>query len=173
MQPFESSGNWEGEAPLPAGIRIREASPDDVPELAAFLAALFSQERDFRSDREKQSRGLRLILDQPHVGRILVILREGVVAGMVNLLFTVSTAEGGPAIVLEDMFIRRDLRGQGLGSLLLRHAINFARREGFLRITLLTDAGPNPAREFYLRHGFAPSEMVPLRLHLGAPPANG
>lgn len=161
-QPGESSG-----------IRIREATAGDLPELTAFLTALFSQERDFKPDQEKQRRGLRLILERPHAGRIFVILHEGELAGMVNLLFTVSTAEGGDAIWLEDLFIRSDFRGQGLGSLLLRHAIEFAEREGFARLTLLTDGGLNPAREFYLRHGFAPSEMVPLRLHLGTPSSRG
>lgn len=173
MQSSESSGSREGRAGLPVGIHIREATTADLPELAAFLTALFSQERDFKPDEEKQRRGLQLILERPHAGRTFVILHGSTLAGMVNLLFTVSTAEGGDAIWLEDMFVRSEYRGQGLGSLLLRHAIEFAQREGFLRLTLLTDRGPNPAREFYLRHGFAPSEMVPLRLHLATQAARG
>ena len=173
MQSSESSGSRERGAGLPAGVHIREATTADLPELAAFLTALFSQERDFKPDEEKQLRGLRLILERPHAGRIFVILHQSRLAGMVNLLFTVSTAEGGDVIWLEDLYVRSELRGQGFGSKLLRHAIEFAQREGFLRLTLLTDGGPNPAREFYLRHGFAPSQMVPLRRQLGAQAAGG
>ena len=58
---------------------------------------------------------------------------------MINLLFTISTAEGGFVMVLEDLVIHDAFRGQGYGSKLLEYAINFAKQKNFLRITLLTD----------------------------------
>lgn len=151
-------------------FRIDTATPEDIPQLTTFLKALFTQERDFVPDGENQARGLQFIIERPQQGRIFVIRKRGELIGMVNLLFTISTAEGGLAVILEDMFIRSEFRGLGLGSRLLRHAIEFARREGYARITLLTDAGENPAYRFYLRHGFAASHMVPMRLHLHTMP---
>ena len=55
-------------------------------------------------------------------------------------------------------------RGDGLGSRLLQHAIDYARAHGFSRITLLTDRANSGAIRFYGRHGFAESEMTALRL---------
>jgi GNAT superfamily N-acetyltransferase len=64
------------------------------------------------------------------------------------------------------MVVQPDRRGSGLGSRLLTHAITYARSCGFVRITLLTDRVNGGAIRFYGRHGFQPSEMTALRLHL-------
>jgi len=72
-------------------------------------------------------------------------------------------------VTLEDIVVHREHRGQGYGSDLLRHTIDFARKKNFLRITLLTDR-PARARQFYLKHGFVESGMVPMRLILASEP---
>jgi GNAT superfamily N-acetyltransferase len=82
------------------------------------------------------------------------------------LLFTVSTAEGGPVCWLEDMVVRPDRRGSGLGSRLLGHALGYARAHDFSRITLLTDRDNEGAIRFYQRQGFQRSAMTVLRLSL-------
>jgi len=146
-------------------LLIEPATLDDLPQLADLLYDLFSQEADFIPNREKQLRGLRLILEQPSRGRIFV-LRNGVrIIGMINLLITISTAEGGFVLILEDLVVHRDHRGQGYGGRLLTHALAYAREKGFLRVTLLTDKMENQARAFYERHGFHQSDMVPMRYY--------
>ena len=127
---------------------------------------LFEQEADFRADQTKQEQELRLIVESPHVGTVLAARDDGAVVGMVSLLFAVSTAEGDPACWLEDMVVRPDRRGGGLGSRLLIAAIEYAQARGFVRVTLLTDRGNEGAKRFHARHGFTESEMVALRLHL-------
>ena len=84
---------------------------------------------------------------------------------MINLLITISTAEGGFVLILEDLVIHRDHRGQGYGGRLLAHALAYAGDKGFLRVTLLTDRLENQARLFYERHGFKQSGMVPMRYY--------
>jgi GNAT superfamily N-acetyltransferase len=84
------------------------------------------------------------------------------IIGMINLLITISTAEGGFVLVLEDLVVNREHRGNGYGSRLLQHAIGFAREKKFLRITLLTDNSADTPG-FYLKHGFVESEMKPMR----------
>ena len=69
---------------------IDPANLSDVPQLADLLNLLFTQEADFAPDREKQRRGLRLIIESPHVGMILVAREGDHVIGMVSLLFTIS-----------------------------------------------------------------------------------
>ena len=145
---------------------ITSATPDDIPGLCELLAILFAQEADFRPDAAKQSAALREIIAHPDTGCILVLRNGGDIVGMVNLLFTVSTACGGKVAILEDMVVLPALRGGGLGSELLQAAIELARREGCLRITLLTDRTNDAAVRFYRRHGFGLSEMMPLRMAL-------
>jgi len=144
-------------------LRIESATLDDLPELADLLFDLFSEEADFTPDREKQLRGLRLILEQPSRGRIFVLRGPQRIIGMINLLITISTAEGGFVLLLEDLVIHRDHRGQGYGTRLLEHAEEFAKSKNFVRITLLTDLPNEIVKRFYLRHGFVESGMIPMR----------
>ena len=145
---------------------VSPATEADLPALCELLGLLFVQEAEFRPDRERQLAGLRSILSRPEAGQILV-LREGPgVVGMVSLLFMPSTALGGRAAVLEDMVIRPNARGRGAGSRLLQAAVEFAQSAGCRRITLLTDANNAAAQQFYGRHGFRRSAMIPMRLML-------
>ncbi len=145
-------------------LRIEPATLDDLPMLADLLHELFTMESDFVPDRDKQVRGLKLILEDPSRGRIFVLRNDHLIIGMINLLITISTAEGGFVMLLEDLVIHEDHRGQGLGSKLLDHAVNFAREKKFLRITLLTDRDDQGPIDFYTHRGFAISNMQPLRM---------
>ena|ERR1700719_4505820 len=147
-------------------VVIEPATEADLDELSDLVGELFAQESDFRPNKDKQLRGLRLIFEQPNRGRVFVLRRDGAIVGMINLLFTISTAEGGFVILLEDLVIHKEYQGHGYGSKLLEHAIEFARQKNFLRITLLTDRPENVAQEFFRRHGFHESTMIPMRLLL-------
>jgi GNAT superfamily N-acetyltransferase len=145
-------------------VVIEPATEADLDELSEMLGDLFAQEGDFRPDKERQLRGLRLIFEQPSRGRVFVLRRNGAIVGMINLLFTISTAEGGFVILLEDLVVHKKYQGKGYGSRLLQHAMDFAKQKNFLRITLLTDRPENLAQEFFRHHGFVESSMIPMRL---------
>jgi GNAT superfamily N-acetyltransferase len=147
-------------------MEITCATNDDIPQLCELLNLLFSQEAEFRPDRRLQAAGLRQIIDFPERGQILVLRDGASIIGVVNLLFTVSTALGGRVAILEDMVIRPQYRGSGAGHRLLEAAIGVVKSSGCRRITLLTDATNESAQRFYGRHGFSISEMVPMRLVL-------
>jgi N-acetylglutamate synthase-like GNAT family acetyltransferase len=121
-------------------VVIEPATEADLDELSQLLGELFAQEGDFRPDKDKQLRGL------------------------INLLFTISTAEGGFVMLLEDLVVHTQYQGQGYGNKLLEHAIDFAKKKNFLRITLLTDRPENAAQAFFRKHGFIDSSMIPMRL---------
>ncbi|HEV7406018.1 MAG TPA: GNAT family N-acetyltransferase [Chthoniobacteraceae bacterium] len=145
---------------------IEQATLEDLPQLTDLLHDLFSMEGDFTPDRAKQMRGLRLILEQPSRGRIFVLRHNGQILGMINLLFTISTAEGGFVILLEDVVVHRDFRGQQFGEKLLNYAVEYGRKKDFQRITLLTDRLNEDGQRFFKQHGFFISKMLPMRLVL-------
>lgn len=148
---------------MSAAPRIRPARRRDLPALVGLLDQLFAQEAEFRPEPELQRRGLAMILADKRRGRILVLEEDGAVAAMVNLLESVSTALGGKVLTLEDVVVDKARRGRGLGSRLVAHALDWARAEGYLRVTLLTDRDNAGAIAFYRGLGFAESTMVPLR----------
>lgn len=145
---------------------IRTAVLADIPALCSLLDQLFAQEAEFSPDRAAQERGLSEIIRNAARGEILVACEFGRIIGMVNLLYTVSTALGAPVALLEDMVVDTAARDRGLGTQLLEAAIATAKSRGCRRITLLTDADNADAQRFYARQGFARSSMIPLRLPL-------
>ncbi len=149
-------------------IAIDFATAADLEALADLLAELFALESDFRPERDKQLRGLRLILDNPQIGRLFVLRVDQQVAAMANALVTISTAEGGPVLLLEDVIVKAALRGGGLGRRLVEHVCEWAAGAGMARVTLLADRDNAAALAFYERLGFAPSAMRVLRRQLDA-----
>jgi GNAT superfamily N-acetyltransferase len=145
---------------------VTRATREDIPALVRLLGLLFEQEAEFEPDVRKQERGLGLLLDSPGSAAIFVARDGDEVVGMMTLLFTFSTVEGGRACWLEDMIVEPGHQGAGVGSELIAHAIEYARARGVLRITLLTDPDNEGAIRFYEHHGFEHSGMRPLRLNL-------
>lgn len=150
-------------------VEISQAEYRDLDQLADLLAELFTLENDFCPDREKQLRGLRLILDNPSLGRLFVLRHQDRVAGMANVLITLSTAEGCRVAVLEDVIVRDEYRGKGLGRRLVEHVLAWAKTDGMTRVTLLADRDNKAALDFYRKLGFEHSHMVVLRRRLTSP----
>lgn len=144
-------------------VRIDFAAAEDLEALADLLAELFALESDFAPDRARQLCGLRMILDAPQTGRLFALRVDGKVAGMANALITVSTAEGRPVILLEDVIVGAAWRGRGLGRRLVERVLEWAAAAGMARVTLLADKQNAPALGFYETLGFAPSAMTVLR----------
>lgn len=148
-------------------VRIRPAREADVEAMARLLGRLFAQEAEFKADAAAQRRGLRLILRHPSRGSLLVADAGGRVVGMVSLLASVSTALGAPVAWLEDLVVDPASRGRGLGRSLLGAALALARRRGWKRVSLLTDADNARAQALYRSHGFESSPMRPYRRRVG------
>ncbi|HYX66314.1 MAG TPA: GNAT family N-acetyltransferase [Burkholderiales bacterium] len=142
------------------------AARSDIPRLVELLGQLFSQEREFSPDPEKQRDALEAILADRSRGRIFVAREGSELVGMASLLYTVSTAEGGKAALFEDLIVDPKHRRKGIGSKLINYVIQQARAEGVLRITLLTDLENDTALGLYRKLGFVDSPMQPMRLHL-------
>lgn len=147
-------------------MSVEPAALADIPALADLLTVLFTQEVEFVPDRAAQIRGLTRIVENPEIGCILVARQQDKIAGMVNLLYTVSTALGERVAILEDMVVSPSARGGGIGTQLLQAAIGHARSVGCKRITLLADQSNEIAQQFYAKQGFGVSSMVPMRLAL-------
>ena len=142
------------------------ATMKDLPRLVELLGILFESEAEFARNPEKQRAGLHAILAEPSKGRVFVAREGREVVAMASLLYTVSTAEGGTAAWFEDLVVAPEQRKRGIGEALLKHVVAEARKEGVLRLTLLTDMQNERAQAMYRRVGFVGSPMKPMRLKL-------
>ncbi|MCK9388245.1 MAG: GNAT family N-acetyltransferase [Sulfuritalea sp.] len=147
-------------------ILIEFAGADDIEAMADLLYELFTLESDFQPQRAKQLAALRWILDHPAHGRLFVARDGGQVVGMANALVSVSTAEGGPVLILEDVILAASHRGGGHGRQLVEHVLAWAKNEGMPRVTLLADQDNAAALDFYEQLGFEKSAMVVRRKRL-------
>ena len=147
-------------------MKLIKATHSDISELVELLSSLFEQEAEFEPNSEIQSKALSKIILDPKIGIILIAKDDDKILGMVNLLFTESTALGSKVALLEDMVILSSSRGEGIGSQLIDYAISEAKKVGCKRITLLTDIENTKAQSFYQKKGFVKSKMTPYRLLL-------
>ena len=150
---------------IPPGlsVRVEPATIEDLPAVTGLVMELLGIQNDFTPDQAAQQKGIRLILEEPSRGRIFVLRNDDRIIGMVNLLFTISTAVGGFVILMEDLIVHPEHRGQGYGSLLVEHVLEFAKQKNFRRITLLTDKLSSQSQAFFKRHGFEFSHLIPMR----------
>ncbi len=144
-------------------MNIDFGAASDLPQMAVLLEELFTLESDFHPDRDKQLQGLTLILENPACGQLFVLRDGAQIVGMANALITVSTAEGGRVLLLEDVIVRSEYRGRGFGRQLVNHVLDWAREQKMTRVTLLADCDNRAALNFYGKLGFEPSHMTVLR----------
>ncbi len=147
-------------------VTITPASEADIPELIELLGVLFSIEQDFAPDTDKQRRGLAALLASPG-GHIAIARDEAAHAvGMATAQLVISTAEGAPSAWIEDVVVREDWRGRGLGRTLLDAVVAWARSQGAVRAQLLVDLDNAPALAFYDRLAWQPTRLGARRLML-------
>lgn len=142
-------------------IKARKAKSEDVPAMAGLLAGLFTIEKDFRPDAEKQAKALAMLL----VGNQKAVIAaedNGTVIGMVTGQLLLSTAEGGLSLLLEDLVVAKSHQGRGVGALLLAEAERWGRDNGALRLQLLADKDNAPARAFYEKAGWKMTNLCVL-----------
>ena len=157
---------------METSLHVAPASHTQLSELSELLGILFAQEREFSVDARRQHAGLDAILAHPDLGMIHVAQLGGHIVGMVVELYSFSTALGAPVAILEDLVVRPQARGHGVGRALIQAALDSARARGCLRVSLLTDGDNHRAHALYARFGFQASSMQLMRLHFPDTPTD-
>jgi GNAT superfamily N-acetyltransferase len=132
---------------------VRPAEPTDLSEILALVRELADYERlsdavTFDADRF----GAHLFGPDPAARVLIAETDDGRVAGFALYFRSFSTFLGEPGIWLEDLYVRREHRGTGLGRALLTELLRAT--EGRVEWAVLD--WNEPAHEFYRRLGAAP-----------------
>jgi len=102
-------------------VSIRSATPADLPLIAQFIRDLADYEKlahEVRFDEAKL--GEKLFGPRPYA-EVVIGEIDGTPQGFALFFHNFSTFEGRPGIYLEDLFVRTEARGSGLGKALLTH----------------------------------------------------
>ncbi len=138
---------------------IRPANPDDLDALVELLRILFGIEADFACDAARQRQGLAMLL--VHEGAIVLVAEAaGQVIGMCSGQLTISTAEGGFALLVEDVVVAQNWQGKGVGRALLAALEQWAADRNIGRLQLLADRNNAAALEFYRKLGWQGTELI-------------
>ena len=148
-----------------ADMKIRRAEIFDIQSLVSLLKVLYSIEEDFFFDEEKQKEGLRQMLEYER-SCVLVAEKGGEVVGMCTGQLTISTAEGGPALLVEDTVVHEAFSRQGVGRRLLDEVSRWAQKKGATRLQLLADKKNEQALKFYKKLGWEGTQLICLRKRL-------
>ena len=102
-------------------ISIRPATPADLPLIAGLIRALAEYEKLAHEVRfDDAVLGQKLFGARPYA-EVAIGEVDGVAQGFALFFHNFSTFEGKPGIYLEDLFVRPEARGCGLGKALLAH----------------------------------------------------
>jgi GNAT superfamily N-acetyltransferase len=134
-------------------ISIRSATPDDLPLIADLIRALADYEKLADEVRfDEAVLGAKLFGARPYA-EVLIGELDGGPQGFALFFHNFSTFEGKPGVYLEDLFVRPEARGSGLGKALLARLAALAVERDCARLEWSVLDWNEPAIGFYRKLG--------------------
>jgi GNAT superfamily N-acetyltransferase len=134
---------------VPNQLVIRCAEPSDVPEILSFIRELAEYERLAHEVEVTDTDLHNWLFGARPVAEVLIAEYAGEPAGFALFLPNFSTFVGKPGIYLEDLYVRPEFRGKGLGKSLLKRVIRIAYERNCGRVEWAVLDWNLPAIDFY------------------------
>ena len=139
-------------------LNIRNAVRADLPLIAQFIRDLADYERLAHEVRfDEAVLGDRLFGARPYA-EVLIGEIDGNPQGFALFFHNFSTFEGKPCVYLEDLFVRPEARGSGLGKALLAALARIAVERDCARLEWWVLDWNDPAIQFYKKLGAKPMD---------------
>jgi GNAT superfamily N-acetyltransferase len=146
-------------------ISIRPATRADVELILEFIRGLAEYERAPESAVATADDMIRDGFSENPKFRVEIAEWNGQPAGFAFFFSCYSTWLGRPGIYLEDLFVRPEFRGRGIGKALLVHLAQIAVRENCYGIRWHVLDWNTPSIEFYESLGAKQlKEWIPMRI---------
>ncbi|MBK8725681.1 MAG: GNAT family N-acetyltransferase [Holophagaceae bacterium] len=130
-------------------LKIRKATPADIPLILAYIRELAEYERaPERAVAQPEDIARHMFAEAPLIHCELAEW-EGKDAGFALYFFNFSTWEGKAGLYLEDLFVRPEFRGCGIGKALLQRLARIAVDRGCTRYVWQVLDWNTPSIEFY------------------------
>jgi GNAT superfamily N-acetyltransferase len=137
---------------------IRQATARDVPVILALIRELADYERALGSAQASEADLTSALFGDDPVASCLLAELDGDVVGFALWFRNFSTWLAKPGIYLEDLFVRPDARGHGLGKTLLMELVRIARERGYGRVEWSVLDWNTSAIGFYTSLGATPND---------------
>lgn len=136
-------------------ITIDSATSIDREHIIRLLAAQLS-EHAIELHSDELAHAVDGFFEEPRRGRILVARQETRVVGVAVLSYTWTLEHGGKSCWLDELYVSPDFRVHGIGTMLIRAAIQITTADGCIAMDLEVESGHERAANLYLREGFRP-----------------
>ncbi|AEF82917.1 GNAT family N-acetyltransferase [Leadbettera azotonutricia] len=147
-----------------ADIRLRFAAEEDVPLILEFVKALAEYEHLLDKVTATEE-GLRKTLFKDRRAETVICEYQGKPAGFALFFHNYSTFMGKPGIYIEDLFVKPEFRGKGLGKILLLYMAKLAAERDCGRLEWACLNWNEPSIAFYKSQGAVPlSEWTTYRV---------
>lgn len=128
--------------------QIRSATPADIPVILELIHALAEYEREPHSVEMTADQLLRDGFGDERFYECLIAEESGVPAGFA-LFFPIYSTWRGRSLHLEDLFVKPEFRGRGIGKTLLKQVASIAAERGCTRLQWDVLDWNQPAIDFY------------------------
>ena len=134
-------------------VTLEEATPSDVPALLAWMEDFYAHE-GIPFDAATSSATLRELLAHPEYGQVFKLVADGTPVGYAAVAYGFSLEFGGRSAFLDELYVRPESRGQGIGTIALRLLRDACRRLGARSLALEVNFDNAQAEALYRREGF-------------------
>jgi GNAT superfamily N-acetyltransferase len=139
-------------------MEIREATEADVPRILQFIRDLAVYEKLEHRVIATEAALRQTLFGNPRFAEVLFASVDKEDVGFALFFHNYSTFLGQPGIYLEDLFVKSQMRGRGVGKALLAHLARLAKERGCGRLEWAVLKWNTPSIDFYKRLGAIPME---------------
>ena len=130
-------------------MSVRPAEKRDVGVIMGFIKELAEYEGLAHEVIAGEASLERFLFGEHPVAEALIAEFQTTPIGFALYFTTFSTFVGRPGLYLEDLYVRPNMRGKGVGTLLLQHVARLARERGCGRLEWSVLNWNKPAIRFY------------------------
>jgi GNAT superfamily N-acetyltransferase len=130
-------------------LSIRKATAHDAPLILGFIRRLAEYEREPNAVVATEEDLIRDGFGSEPKYRCLIAEWEGTPAGFALFHYNYSTWRGHAGLYLEDLFVRVEMRGKGIGKALLQKLAQIALEENCYGLRWMVLEWNTPALKFY------------------------
>ena len=154
---------------MDSAVRIVTATKRDVPLILQFIQELATYERHLDRVEATEARIHETLFGAEPAASVIFAFDGEKAVGFAVFYFTYSTFAGLPGLYLEDLFVKPEARGLGIGRQLLRYLAKLAKEKGCWRIEWAVLHWNETAIAFYRKLGAIPMEEWAVYRLFGAP----
>lgn len=146
-----------------------EISPIEPAELERLLPLIASYQRFYEVediDEERNRSFFRRFVAPSEDGMLIGARRDGELVGYACLYWHFSSTQAAETVLMNDLFVSAELRGQGVGRALIEASAAVARERGAAHLEWATAPDNFTAQALYDSTGAARSEWIEYELGL-------